>query len=309
LGVGIGSYEFLSIQVIPEASAAIIERFGRYSRTLTSGPHRIRPFADSIRFRLDLRRQTVPFPVSVVLASDEDTEVQFNAVVHYKVTDPYTATYGVASFFQALDQRLRHEVITGLRGLQGNFNESALEELRQRIQRRLIEAAGDWGLTVYWFGLMTGDLPILPVLGESSQDPQPPQPEIIVHVSGDFTMGSKFDNTHVVAHNASLGDGNTIDNRAIGGPPPEQLLHLATALVGLARADAAQTPDQEANDRVEAALVVQAELQTAHEQQREPDTGRLGRTVAAITAGLSTTTTIGAQIETLITQMRHLLGL
>lgn len=53
-----------TIQVIPQASAAIVERFGRYTRTLNAGLNIVVPFIDTIRNRIDLREQVVPFPRS-----------------------------------------------------------------------------------------------------------------------------------------------------------------------------------------------------------------------------------------------------
>ena len=56
-----------TIQVIPQASAAIVERFGRYTRTLNAGLNIVVPFIDTIRNRIDLREQVVPFPPQPVI--------------------------------------------------------------------------------------------------------------------------------------------------------------------------------------------------------------------------------------------------
>ncbi|MFF5139338.1 SPFH domain-containing protein [Streptomyces sp. NPDC013157] len=299
-GVGGGTYTLYSVQVIPEGSAAVVERFGRYSRTLGSGLHTIHPYIDTIRNRIDLRRQTVPIPVFIETGSDDGTELHLNAMVHYQVTDPHTATYGIASYIQALDQVMRHDIVHGLRGLNGNFATAAVEELRVRIEQHLKEAAVDWGLTVYWFGLTFGDVPIL-----SDRGAQQPRPEIVINAT-EVHM-SRFGDTHITG-NAQLGDHNSLDARSVHGLPPDQVLNLAAALVSLVRAEAASSANSDPA-LVTWAEAFEQEVQNAQTENRAPNTGRLRHAATQITAGLATTTALGGQIETLIGQLRHLLGL
>ncbi|MGW2938134.1 SPFH domain-containing protein [Streptomyces sp. NPDC001156] len=300
-GVGLGVYTFRSVQVIPEGSAAIVERFGRYSRTLESGLHRIDPYIDTIRNRIDLRRQTVPIPVFVETGADDD-ELRLNAMVHYQVSDPYTATYGIASYIQALDQVMRHEIVQGLRGLNGDFATAAVEELRIRIEQHLQEAAVDWGLTVHWFGLMFGDVPVT-----SDRGAQAPRPGIVINAMEVHNHMSRFGDTHITG-NAQLGDFNSLDARSVQGLPADQVLHLAAALVSLVRAQASSSKD------VDPAIITWAEdfedeVQSAQNEDRSPNIGRLRRAATQITAGLTATTALGEQIETLIEQLRRALGL
>lgn len=90
-------YAVRALEVIPSGSAAIVERFGRYSRTLHPGLHTITPFVDTVRNRIDLREQTVPFPLRLVSMYDgNDLPIEFT--IQYSVTDPVKATYGTASY-------------------------------------------------------------------------------------------------------------------------------------------------------------------------------------------------------------------
>ncbi len=75
-----------TIQVIPQASAAIVERFGRYTRTLNAGLNIVVPFIDTIRNRIDLREQVVPFPPQPVITQD-NLVVNIDTVIYYQVTD------------------------------------------------------------------------------------------------------------------------------------------------------------------------------------------------------------------------------
>ncbi|MET9914056.1 SPFH domain-containing protein [Streptomyces sp. NPDC006476] len=247
-----------------------------------------------------MRRQTVPIPVFIETRSKDDADLHLNAMVHYEVTDPYKATYGIASYVQALDQVMRHEIVHGLRGLNGDFATAAVEELRVRIEQRLKEAADDWGLTVHWFGLMLGDVPVLPDRGA-----QAPRPEIVINAM-EVHM-SRYGDTHITG-NAQLGDHNNLDARSVHGLPGDQVLHLAAALVSLVRAEASSStvPDPAVVTWAEA---FEEEVQSAHNEDRPPNVGRLRHAVTQITAGLTTTTALGGQIETLVVQLRHLLGL
>ncbi|MEV5477381.1 SPFH domain-containing protein [Streptomyces sp. NPDC052207] len=297
--MGLGVYAYRSVQVIPEGSAAVVERFGRYSRTLDPGLHRIHPYIDSVRNRIDLRRQTVPIPVFIETGAGND-ELRLNAMVHYQVTDPYTATYGIASYIQALDQVMRHEIVHGLRGLNGDFSTAAVEELRVRIEQHLKEAAVDWGLTVHWFGLMFGDVPVT-----SDRGAQEPRPGIVINAT-EVHM-SRFGDTHITG-NAQLGDHNSLDARSVHGLPADQVIHLTSALVSLVRAQAG------ASQEVDPTIITWAEdfeneVQSAQTEDRPPNISRLRRAATEITAGLTATTALGAQIETLIGQLRHALGL
>lgn len=106
-----------TIQVIPQASAAIVERFGRYTRTLNAGLNIVVPFIDSIRNRIDLREQVVPFPPQPVITQD-NLVVNIDTVIYYQVTDARAATYEVASYIQAIEQL----TVTTLRNIIGGMD-------------------------------------------------------------------------------------------------------------------------------------------------------------------------------------------
>ncbi|MFF0295105.1 SPFH domain-containing protein [Kitasatospora sp. NPDC004615] len=136
-----------TIQVIPQASAAIVERFGRYTRTLSAGLNIVVPFIDTIRNRIDLREQVVPFPPQPVITSD-NLVVNIDTVIYYQVTDPRAATYEVASYIQAIEQL----TVTTLRNIIGSMDlESTLtsrEVINAGLRGVLDEATGRWGIRV-----------------------------------------------------------------------------------------------------------------------------------------------------------------
>ncbi|MFI8100915.1 SPFH domain-containing protein [Streptomyces sp. NPDC086023] len=136
-----------TVQVIPQASAAVVERYGRFTRVLHAGLHLVVPFADTIRIRIDLREQVVPFPPQPVITRD-DLVANVDTVVSYQVTDPRRATYEVAGCIQAIEQL----TVTTLRDVFGSMDlERALtarQEISAALFRALDETTGKWGIHV-----------------------------------------------------------------------------------------------------------------------------------------------------------------
>jgi regulator of protease activity HflC (stomatin/prohibitin superfamily) len=136
-----------SVRIIPQARAAVVERLGRYQRTLEPGIHLLVPFADRIRRMIDLREQVVTFPPQPVITSDNLT-VHIDTVVYFQVTEPRAATYAIANYIQAVEQL----TITTLRNVVGSLNlEQALtsrDQINHQLRGVLDEATGKWGIRV-----------------------------------------------------------------------------------------------------------------------------------------------------------------
>jgi regulator of protease activity HflC (stomatin/prohibitin superfamily) len=136
-----------AIQVIQQGSVAIVERFGRYTRTLDAGLSVIVPFIDRIRYRIDLREQVVPFPPQPVITQD-NLVVNIDTVIYYQVTDARAATYEVSNYIQAIEQL----TVTTLRNIIGGMDlERTLtsrEEINAALRGVLDEATGKWGIRV-----------------------------------------------------------------------------------------------------------------------------------------------------------------
>src|ERR1700755_293703 len=89
-----------TIRIVPQARAGVVERFGRYSRTLTPGLAIVIPFIDRVRPLLDPREQVVSFQPQPVITED-NLVVSIDTVLYFQVTDPKAATYEIASYIQA----------------------------------------------------------------------------------------------------------------------------------------------------------------------------------------------------------------
>src|SRR3989440_12801442 len=92
-----------TVRIVPQAKAGIVERFGRYSRTLNPGLTILVPFVDRLKPLIDLREQVVSFPPQPVITSD-NLVVQIDTVLYFTVNDAKSATYEVANPLQAIEQ-------------------------------------------------------------------------------------------------------------------------------------------------------------------------------------------------------------
>lgn len=136
-----------SVRIIPQARAGVVERLGKYQRTLNPGLTLLIPFVDRLLPLLDLREQVVSFPPQPVITSD-NLVVSIDTVVYFQVTDPRAATYEIANYIQAVEQL----TITTLRNVVGGLNlEEALtsrDQINGQLRGVLDEATGRWGLRV-----------------------------------------------------------------------------------------------------------------------------------------------------------------
>ena len=94
---------FSTIKIIPQAQAGIVERLGRYRRTLDPGLSLIIPFVDRVKPLIDLREKVVSFPPPPVLTSD-NLVVSIDSVIYFQVTDPKAATYEIQSYLSGVEQ-------------------------------------------------------------------------------------------------------------------------------------------------------------------------------------------------------------
>jgi regulator of protease activity HflC (stomatin/prohibitin superfamily) len=136
-----------TIRIIPQARAGVVERLGRYSRTLNPGLTIVIPFIDRVRPLLDLREQVVPFQPQPVITEDNVT-VQIDTVLYFTITEPKSATYEIANPLQAIEQL----TITTLRNVVGGMTlEETLtsrDAVNTQLRVVLDEATGKWGIRI-----------------------------------------------------------------------------------------------------------------------------------------------------------------
>jgi len=147
-----------TIRIVPQARAGIVERFGRYHKTLTPGLNLVYPFVDRLRPMLDLREQVISFPPQPVITED-NLVVGIDTVLYFQVTDARAATYEIANYIQAIEQL----TVTTLRNVAGGMDlEKTLtsrEEINSQLRVVLDEATGKWGIKVNRVELKSIDPP------------------------------------------------------------------------------------------------------------------------------------------------------
>jgi regulator of protease activity HflC (stomatin/prohibitin superfamily) len=136
-----------SIKIVPQAHATIVERFGRYQRTLNAGIAIIIPFVDRVKPRIDLREQVISFPPQPVITED-NLVVGIDSVIYFQVTDPKAVSYEVANFMMAIEQL----TVTTLRNVIGSMDlEKTLtsrDSINAALRGVLDDATGRWGIRV-----------------------------------------------------------------------------------------------------------------------------------------------------------------
>jgi regulator of protease activity HflC (stomatin/prohibitin superfamily) len=146
------------IRIVPQAKAGIVERLGRYSRTLDAGLALIVPYVDRVKPLIDLREQVVSFPPQPVITEDNLT-VNIDTVIYYQVTDPKSATYEINNFISGIEQL----TITTLRNVAGGMTlEDTLtsrDKINAELRMVLDEATGKWGIRVNRVELKAVDPP------------------------------------------------------------------------------------------------------------------------------------------------------
>jgi regulator of protease activity HflC (stomatin/prohibitin superfamily) len=162
IGIGIAVIVLVtlarSVRIVSQATAGIVERLGRYHRTLDPGMHFLVPFIDRVRRTVDLREQVVAFPPQPVITQDNVT-ISIDTVFYFTVTDPFRSTYEVASLLTAVEQL----TVTTLRNVIGSLSLEETLTSRDKINAdlRIVldEATERWGIRVNRIELKSIDPP------------------------------------------------------------------------------------------------------------------------------------------------------
>src|SRR5438034_52093 len=136
-----------TIRIVPQARAGVVERLGRYSRTLSPGVALCVPFIDRVKPLIDLREQVVSFDPQPVITED-NLVVSIDSVIYFQVTDAKAATYEIADYIQAIEQL----TVTTLRNVIGGMalekTLTSRDEINSELRGVLDEATGKWGIRV-----------------------------------------------------------------------------------------------------------------------------------------------------------------
>lgn len=136
-----------SVRIVPQQTAFVVERLGRYHVTMEAGPHILIPFIDRVAYKIPL--QEIPLDTAPQAAITRDNvTVTMDGVLYYQVTDPRAAAYGTANYQFAIENLAK----TTLRSAAGQRELDKLLEDREALNRAVVdaldEASVNWGVKV-----------------------------------------------------------------------------------------------------------------------------------------------------------------
>jgi len=147
-----------SVALIPQAEAAVIERLGRYSKTVSGQLTLLIPFIDRIRARVDLRERVVSFPPQPVITEDNLT-VNIDTVVYFQVTSPQAAVYQINNYIVGVEQLTTTTLRNVVGGMTLEQTLTSRDKINAQLRGVLDEATGRWGLRVARVELRSIDPP------------------------------------------------------------------------------------------------------------------------------------------------------
>lgn len=136
-----------SVALVPQAEAAVIERLGRYSKTVSGQLTILVPFVDRIRAKVDLRERVVSFPPQPVITEDNLT-VNIDTVVYFQVTNPQAAVYEISNYIVGVEQLTTTTLRNVVGGMTLEQTLTSRDQINGQLRGVLDEATGRWGLRV-----------------------------------------------------------------------------------------------------------------------------------------------------------------
>ena len=138
---------FQTFKIVPQQHAWVVERLGKYDRTLTPGLSFVMPFLERVAYKHSLKEVPLDVPSQVCITRD-NTQLQVDGIIYFQVTDPMRASYGSSNYVMAITQLAQ----TLLRSVIGKMELDKTFEERDQINAAVVsaldEAASNWGVKV-----------------------------------------------------------------------------------------------------------------------------------------------------------------
>ncbi|UZJ26208.1 SPFH/Band 7/PHB domain protein [Rhodococcus antarcticus] len=155
-----------SFALVPQAEAAVVERLGRYNKTISGELAFLIPFVDRVRAKVDLRERVVSFPPQPVITQDNLT-VNIDTVVYFQVTNPQSAVYEINNYIVGVEQLTTTTLRNVVGGMTLEQTLTSRDSINGQLRGVLDEATGRWGLRVARVELKSIDPP--PSIQESME--------------------------------------------------------------------------------------------------------------------------------------------
>lgn len=147
-----------SIRIVPAQTVLIVERLGKYSRTLEAGFHILIPFIDVVRYSHSLKEQAIDVPKQTAITKD-NVRIEIDGILYFKVVDPVKASYGITNYAYAtvqLAQTTMRSAI-GLLNLDKTFEER--DNLNAQIVKEISDATEPWGVQIIRYEIQNITVP------------------------------------------------------------------------------------------------------------------------------------------------------
>ncbi len=133
--------------VVPEQESYIIERLGKYTKTLEAGFHLLIPFIDHISYKQNLKEEALDVDPQLCITAD-NVQVQVDGILYLKIYDPVKASYGIDNFRFAVSQLAKTTMRSEVGKLELDKTFCGREGINDNIVRALDEASDNWGIKV-----------------------------------------------------------------------------------------------------------------------------------------------------------------
>ncbi len=142
------AYKFIrSIRIVQAQEVYIIERLGKYNKTIGAGFHLLIPFIDKVAYKVSLKEEAIDVPSQICITKD-NVQVKVDGIIYLKVIDPYKAVYHINDYQFALIQLAQ----TTMRSVFGDLDLDKTFEERESLNAKIVtvvdEAADNWGVKI-----------------------------------------------------------------------------------------------------------------------------------------------------------------
>ena len=135
------------LRIVPQSHAYVIERLGKYNRTMDAGLHLMIPFVENVRRRVSLKEQVADFPPQGVITKD-NVGMKIDTVVYFRIADPKLFAYGAEQPIMALENLTATTLRNIVGGMELDQTLTSRDEINGRMQDTLDEATDPWGIKV-----------------------------------------------------------------------------------------------------------------------------------------------------------------
>lgn len=133
--------------VVPEQECYVIERLGKYAKSLTAGFHVLTPFVDRIAYKQNLKEEALDVDPQVCITAD-NVQVQVDGILYLKIFDPVKASYGIDNYRYAVAQLAKTTMRSEIGKLELDKTFCGRESINDNIVKALDEASDNWGIKV-----------------------------------------------------------------------------------------------------------------------------------------------------------------